>query len=143
MTNRYVVTMIVLILVLVSGCTMQRRAKTARTPLITIDVTVLFAFDKHVLKESAKPILDEVAAKLKRNPRMFVVLEGHTDKIGPAAYNEVLAEKRVRAVGAYLIQEGVRHDRATFISMGERTPKDTKNTRAAHRKNRRVEIYDR
>ena len=128
---------------LTSGCAMHRRAGRAKIETIPIDMAVLFDFDKYVLREDAGPLLDEVAARLKVYTRTFVVLEGHTDRTGSAAYNEVLAEKRVRAVGAYLGQEGVKHDKMTFISMGERQPKDATHTRKAHRTNRRVEIYNR
>lgn len=137
------ITAVIVVTALMSSCTMQNRAKIARTEIVTINMTVLFNFNKYVLKKSAKPILDRVVAKIREYPRTFIVLEGHTDRVGSAAYNEVLAEKRVRAVGAYLSQKGVKHDRITFISMGERQPKDTRSTREAHRKNRRVEIYNR
>ena len=104
---------------------------------------VLFDFDKSTIKPNAKPLLKSVASELKKDPRAFLLLEGHTDKVGTEEYNEVLSEERARAVRAFLMQYGVGHRQLTLLSKGEREPVDKRWTREAHRKNRRVEIYAR
>jgi outer membrane protein OmpA-like peptidoglycan-associated protein len=57
-----------------------------------------------------------------------IVLVGHTDPRGPAAYNERLGAKRAKDVRDYLIDHGVVADRVTIETAGERTasgdPKD-------------------
>jgi len=143
MAKRYIVIAVIALLATMSGCATQKRAETAADMgSITIDATVLFGFDKYDLREDARPILNEVAAKIRDNPGVFVVLEGHTDSRGSDDYNEVLAEKRARAVGAYLSQEGVRFNRITFISKGERELKDEGRSEESHKVNRRVEIHN-
>ena len=143
MAKRYIVIAVFALLATMSGCATQKRAENAADMgSITIDATVLFDFDKYDLREDARPILNEVAAKIRNKPGVFVVLEGHTDSRGSDAYNEVLAEKRARAVGAYLSQEGVRFNRITFISKGERELKDEGRSEESHRVNRRVEIHN-
>jgi OOP family OmpA-OmpF porin len=143
MAKRYKAILVIAVLAMMSSCAVHKKAVTVHEQdVITIDMTVLFDYDKYELREAAKPMLDEIAAKIKGRPEIFVVLEGHTDRRGSAAYNEILAEKRARAVGAYLSQAGVRFDRITFISYGERELKNRENTKAAHGENRRVEIYN-
>ena len=141
MAKGYIVIAVVALLATMSGCATQKRAETvADMGSITIDETVLFDFNKYALREDARPVLNEVAAKIQEHPGVFIVLEGHTDSRGSDAYNEILGEKRARAVGAYLSQEGVKFNRITFISKGERELRDSGKTEAAHRMNRRVEI---
>lgn len=124
------------------GCARQD-PKTAQTvETITLDTTVLFDFDKAEIRNDARPLLDDVAEKIKTHVNTFVILEGHTDRRGSDEYNEILAEKRARAVGAYLSQQGVGFRHMTFVSLGEQEPKDSGNVEAAHQKNRRVEIHN-
>lgn len=143
MTRKHTTIVLIAILAMMSGCAKQGRGvMIEKYRAIVIDATVLFDFDSSELREDAKPILNEVAEKIKDNPDVFIVLEGHTDAIGSAEYNEVLAEKRARAAGAYLSQMGIKYNKLTFISMGEKYPKDKGKTRKAHSVNRRVEIYN-
>ena len=124
------------------GCARQRAERAKAVETITLDTTVLFDFDKADIRDDAKLLLDDTAEKLKVHVNMFVILEGHTDRRGPDEYNEVLAEKRARAVGAYLSQAGVGFRHMTFVSFGKREPKDPGDTEVAHQQNRRVEIRD-
>ena len=89
---------------MLSGCATHRKPETAASyEDITLQETVLFDFNKCALREDAKPVLEKAAAIMKANPHVHAVVEGHTDRVGSDAYNEVLAEKRARAVGAYLM----------------------------------------
>lgn len=140
--GKYIIGLII-VLAMLSGCASQKKPKTAmQSESITLQATVLFDFDKYTFREDAKPLLDDVAQRMKANPLIYVVVEGHTDSVGSAAYNEVLAEKRARAVGAYLSQSGVQYNRITFISKGKREPKDPRHTNEANSVNRRAEIYN-
>lgn len=142
--TRVTYSIVILIAVaMVSGCAGQKKAKTAtQLDTMTIQETVLFDFNQSRIRDDGKPILNEVAQKLKANPSLAIVVEGHTDCRGSTAYNELLAEKRARAVGAYLSQSGVPYQRITFISKGKRDPKDPRHTQEANRVNRRTEIYN-
>ena len=122
------------------GCARDgvRTAQAIKT--ITLDTTVLFDFDKAEIRDDARPILDEVADKIRMHVNTFVILEGHTDRRGSDEYNEILAEKRARAVGSYLSQRGVGFRHMTFISLGKRELKDVGTSEGSHQKNRRVEI---
>ena len=112
-------------------------------PVITLAADVLFDFDKAVIKDAFKPELDRIAALLKQNPKVQVFVDGHTDTMGPAAYNRKLSERRARAVADYLAARGVDPARMTVRAFGETklavpTPDETPEPR-----NRRVEIRKR
>jgi outer membrane protein OmpA-like peptidoglycan-associated protein len=60
---------------------------------------IQFDFGKDTIKPESGRILDDIAAILKAHPEIEKVrVEGHTDSIGPAAYNQGLSERRARAV---------------------------------------------
>lgn len=138
---RHVIAMVMVVVPLMYGCANQKRANVAGEKIVKIHATAFFNFDSHAIRKDMRPVLDGVAEKMETDPDIVVVMEGHTDKTGSVSYNEVLAEKRARAVGAYLAQEGVNHRRMTFVSKGEKEPADPRSNRDARRKNRRVEIH--
>ncbi|MDO8643701.1 MAG: OmpA family protein, partial [bacterium] len=102
--------------------------------------SVYFAFDSAVIHPNDWPLLKKVAEQLKLEEKAVAILEGHTDSIGSPDYNEILAEKRARAVRVYLRDQGADARRMTILSWGEQKPKIPDNNLEAHQKNRRVEI---
>lgn len=90
---------------------------------ITIAAEKLFGFDKSKLQDGSKPILDEVAAKIKANPDVELILvTGHTDRLGSDAYNQKLSERRANQVKAYLVSQGVDASRLQAVGKGESEP---------------------
>jgi outer membrane protein OmpA-like peptidoglycan-associated protein len=86
-----------------------------------------------------KACLDDVASRLRQDPRARVVVIGHAD--ATERYPEVTARKRAEAIKGYLVKErGVDEARITAKSAGASKPLDTGKTVAAHAKNRRVEV---
>lgn len=126
---------------LFGACAKSQLARSQlQSAVIELNETVLFDFAKAKIRKDALPILLKVTEAVKQNKRTFLLLQGHTDRRGPSDYNELLAEKRVRAVHAFLIQHGVSYQQVTFLSYGERNPADNHFTEAAYQKNRRVEV---
>jgi OOP family OmpA-OmpF porin len=83
----------------------------------------LFAFDKSSLKAGSKPILDEVAEKIKQHTDIeLVMVTGHTDRIGSDAYNQKLSERRANTVKQYLVSQGVDASRLQAVGKGESEP---------------------
>jgi OOP family OmpA-OmpF porin len=77
---------------------------------------------------------------LQQNKNVQVEIQGHTDNIGTAEYNQRLSEARARAVKNYLVEKGVQKERLYPVGFGyvlSRAPNDTETGRAL---NRRVEI---
>ena len=68
--------------------------------------------------------LDRVAEALAdaRLADASVVVEGHTDAAGGAAYNLALSKRRADAVVAYLIRHGVAGARLRAVGRGEDQP---------------------
>lgn len=101
---------------------------------------ILFDFDKSELKPQYCSVLDEFVGRLAQNGNVQVEIQGHTDNIGTAEYNQRLSEARARAVKNYLVKRGIQKDRLYPVGFGytlNKAPNDTEDSRAL---NRRVEI---
>ena len=101
---------------------------------------VLFDFDSYKLTEEAIPVLNDVAAWLKENQDVTVVVEGHTDYIGSDAYNQTLSENRANAVVKYLIEKGIDAKRLSSVGYGKTRPITDNKTPEARHRNRRIEF---
>src|SRR5262249_29635537 len=90
---------------------------------VVTEKQILFRFDSFKLGEDFGARLSEVAGQLKENPDTFVVLEGHADSVGDAAYNIQLGQKRNEAVTRYLIvTQGVPMYKVYQASFGKDQP---------------------
>jgi peptidoglycan-associated lipoprotein len=83
---------------------------------------VLFDFDKAVLTDTARAILDKQAAWLARYPQDHVLIAGNTDERGTEEYNVVLGQRRANVARDYLVAKGVAADRIATISYGKDRP---------------------
>lgn len=103
---------------------------------------VHFKFDKSDLTAEAKEILKRNAEKLKANPGVKVVVEGHTCSIGANGYNYQLGLRRAKSAKLYLVKEMGVHPDSMFVitSFGEDRPVQTNDTRAGRALNRRVDF---
>lgn len=99
---------------------------------------VHFEFDKSTLTTLAKGILDENAKKLKENPGIKVIIEGHCDERGSREYNLALGERRAVSVKNYLSTLGIEDKRMKTISYGEERPLDPSHNERAWALNRRA-----
>jgi len=102
---------------------------------------VTFEYNSAVLTSDSAAVLDEVAAGLKKYPRLRVELQGHTDSRGPDAYNLTLSQKRADAVREYLLRAGVQSAQISAKGYGEAQPIADNATEAGRAKNRRVVMY--
>jgi OOP family OmpA-OmpF porin len=86
-----------------------------------------------------KACLDDVAIKLRQDPRSRVVIVGHA--AANERYPDVIARKRADAVKTYLVTErGIDEARITARSAGATKPLDTGTSAAARSRNRRVDV---
>jgi outer membrane protein OmpA-like peptidoglycan-associated protein len=86
-----------------------------------------------------KACLDDVASRLRQDPRSRVIIIGHADS--GERYPEVIARRRAEAVKTYLVKEkGIEESRITTRSAGATKPLDTGKDAAARARNRRVEV---
>lgn len=111
---------------------------------VQISETQLFSFDKSVLREVGKRSLDKTAAIIVHFQDRLgkIVIEGHTDTVGPKKYNQGLSEKRAKAVRDYLTSRGVYPSKLMAIGYGEQRPKIfPERSKADRQKNRRAEFF--
>jgi outer membrane beta-barrel protein len=86
-----------------------------------------------------KACLDDVAQRLKADPRARVIVIGHADSRERTP--ETIAEQRAGAVKEYLVQAGIEASRITTRSAAATKPLDTGTDAAAQVRNRRVEVW--
>lgn len=65
----------------------------------------LFDFDKAELKPEGKSLLDALARDIASIDYDAITISGHADRIGDAAYNKKLSERRANAVREYLLSK--------------------------------------
>lgn len=108
--------------------------------VIIMPSSTLFDTNSTQLHPGAQNNLREVADMLKRYPHSDVIIGGHTDSTGNAAYNQRLSEERAEAVKAFLVAEGVDPTRLNIRGYGETMPVASNETAAGRQQNRRVEF---
>jgi len=106
----------------------------------TYAAVVMYGFDSAEIKSEAFPMLDEAVSILKKNPELKVEIDGHTDNIGPAAYNMNLSERRAKSVMEYFVDKGVEAERLTTKGFGLTMPAVSNDTEEGRAKNRRVTL---
>ena len=110
---------------------------------INIRAALLFGFDSDVLSDDAKAVLGERIAKYKGKGELTsnVSVIGHTDSVGPEAYNQKLSEKRASSVAKYLEQNtNIVDEQIDAIGKGETDPTASNDTKEGRELNRRVTI---
>lgn len=126
-----------------NGCPIQAttptNTSTGSPAEISIDI-VEFDLDKSFIRPQYKPMLNRAANIMLQNPSYKMMLVGHTDFEGSAAYNYQLGQRRSMAVRDYLILQGVSPNNIQILSYGEANPKDSNNTNDGRQRNRRTEI---
>jgi len=84
--------------------------------------------------------LDWVVDMMIKNPELRVEIQGYTDNVGKAKYNQALSEKRAQAVMDYLISKGIAKNRMVAKGYGMENPAATNDTVEGRAANRRVEL---
>ncbi len=120
------------------GCPDRGRVITTDSAL-TILNKIYFTKGSSEILAASEPILDATATVLlEASDVSLIEIQGHT------AANErdiaTLGEDRAMAVAAYLVHQGVASSRLEIRSYGDTKPIDTKSTKEAHARNRRIEF---
>jgi OOP family OmpA-OmpF porin len=87
-----------------------------------VSMDAFFDFDKATLRPEGKAALDELAQRLAVTQYDTLTIVGHADRIGPAAYNQKLSERRASAIRDYLIAQGIDAQRIAASGIGESQP---------------------
>ncbi len=102
--------------------------------------SVLFKQSLPDLLPESNDELDLVVSFLQDNPKIEILLSGHTDNRGDPEHNRKLSEKRVQKVKEYLVSKGISGRRITGKGFGGSQPIADNKTEATRRLNRRVEF---
>jgi len=86
----------------------------------SVDLSIQFEFDSAKLLPESRPLLSNLAKAIngdKLKSYTFLV-EGHTDAVGNADYNQTLSNQRAQAVANYLFTLGVSKSRLKTVGRG-------------------------
>jgi len=105
------------------------------------NTSMLFDSGSARLKRDAKQLLDRIAMYVK-NDRSVKALKitGHTDSIGFKYLNQLLSNRRARAVSKYLISKGVSKRKLKIRARGEKKPHVSNSSITGRKFNRRVQV---
>jgi outer membrane protein OmpA-like peptidoglycan-associated protein len=108
--------------------------------VLTLSGSILFRSNETSLLAPARLKLEQVAKALETIRTRNLIVEGHTDSTGTAAYNQDLSQRRADAVSAYLVQKGYPADHIQSLGQGEGSPIGDNASAEGRANNRRVEI---
>ena len=103
---------------------------------------VRFKTSSYELTKEAKSALDEFATKVKALDKgVYLEIQGHTDDLGSAEFNDRLGQERAEAVRRYLSREHkLPLGRMSTISYSDTLPVESNKNSRGRAKNRRVVI---
>jgi outer membrane protein OmpA-like peptidoglycan-associated protein len=123
----------------IDGVNVQRTADDELK--VTVKNDVLFNTGSSALRSASRSALREMADVFDKYPNTRILVQGHTDSVGSASYNQRLSDRRANSVGGYLEDLGVRSSRIDTVGYGESSPRSSNNTASGRQQNRRVEIH--
>ena len=101
---------------------------------------VYFGYNNYQIDGSEYGKIDAVAAFLRDNASIVLVVEGHCDERGTVEYNMSLGEYRAQSIRAYMIAAGISGDRIQTQSYGKERPAVQGSGEAVWSRNRRGEF---
>lgn len=107
---------------------------------ITFDSGLLFATNSDQLSYTSQSNITDLAKTLNKYKDTNVMVEGHTDARGTAAYNQNLSVRRANSVYQQISANGVTTSRITTQGFGESMPVASNTTVNGMQQNRRVEV---
>lgn len=121
------------------------RASPGYDPIVTRVIfynRVFFGFDRSSLDDRGEEVVRSFAALLRAEPTApALLIAGHTDSLGPEAYNAKLSEQRAIAVAYRLNDMGIPLESMRLIAMGEIQPLLSNREPNSQANNRRVEFF--
>jgi outer membrane protein OmpA-like peptidoglycan-associated protein len=115
----------------------QQLAETGRAVVREIR----FATNSAQILPESGTVLTQIARLLRADPKLELVIEGHTDNVGGAEFNLDLSRRRAEAVKRWLAdKESISEVRLATIGYGLTKPVTDNGTEDGRAQNRRVEL---
>jgi len=121
----------------IPGATVERVGEGIQ---VTFASGLLFDFDSDEIKSDAAANLANLASSLNQYPNTVLLVVGHTDALGSAAYNQDLSTRRATSAARYLGSRGIASSRVSTSGRGQAEPDSTNDTEAGRQANRRIEV---
>ncbi len=86
------------------------------------EFVVYFPFDQSILTPEAQAVVQQAAEYARGGSATRIVVTGHTDTSGSAAYNQKLSERRGKAVADGLVSQGINATTVSVDWKGESAP---------------------
>lgn len=117
-----------------NGCTIFSEEKSRMQLLVNFDHNAV------IVKAQYLPEIEKMASFLQSYPKASLTIEGHTSKVGSAAYNKKISQQRADAIVEVLVNQfNIDSERLSAIGYGEERLLDLGNDLAADAINRRIE----
>lgn len=107
---------------------------------VVIPGALIFNSNSARLNSLAEQTLSQISTVLSEYYKTLVIVEGHADKQGDAAYNQRLSEKRALAVGRFLFERQVSEQRLLLMGFGASRPVSSNQSESGRAQNRRIVI---
>lgn len=101
---------------------------------------IFFESNAYKLLPQSKAELQKTIVFLNRNPMLKAEISGHTDNNGTSEYNQILSERRAKAVYDYISKQVSDKQRLSYTGYGETKPIASNKTEAGKANNRRTEL---
>lgn len=102
--------------------------------------SVFFDFDKYIIKDEFKPLLEQHGKFLAANPQIKMLIQGNADERGSREYNLALGQKRAEAVKKTVLLNGGKEVQVEAVSLGKEKPRCTESTEECWAQNRRGDM---
>lgn len=103
-------------------------------------LSVYFSFGAARVAPDQLPKVDQLAQRLKADPKLIATLIGHTDDLGSSSYNLAIAERRVNAVFVLLRERGIPVAQLHRFGVGNEKTSPACKSESCRAKMRRVEV---
>jgi OOP family OmpA-OmpF porin len=101
---------------------------------------IRFLTNRATIDSDSAGLLDHLIETALRCPNAHIEIAGHSDSDGDEAANQVLSERRAKAVLDYFVKAGLPADRFTAVGYGSSQPVASNDTDKGKAQNRRIEF---
>jgi outer membrane protein OmpA-like peptidoglycan-associated protein len=118
----------------------MRKIRAIKNFVKVLGLATLLATGKAEIKPEGLNFVALLAKALNERTKANVLVEGHTDNVGSAAYNQSLSEQRAAAIKQALVARGVSEARIQSAGLGFTMPVADNSTAEGRQANRRTDV---